>query len=297
MNPLIIAIGLAVVIGVCIFFWFKPKTPKTPSTKNTGTVLSMEYQPFTLAKKEQVSHDTFYFTFEFDPNKRLGLPVGKHILLKFEDEVKKEPVSRAYTPISSDEDMGRFELVIKVYPEGRMTQHLKELQPSQTIAVRGPLGNLEYKGNSIFSIKRKQPNGTSETVLKTVKNVGMIAGGTGITPMYQLIREICRKYPKDQTKCSLIFANKTEEDILLRDQLEEATKDYSSIFRLFYTLDRPGPKWTQGSGFVSADMIRTHLPPPSDDCLILICGPPPMVNFMQRHMDTLGYRSDMYFTY
>ncbi len=46
----------------------------------------------------------------------------------------------------------------------------------------------------------------SPTVTHQVKRIGMIAGGTGITPMYQLVKDIC-KNPDDNTKVQLIFAN------------------------------------------------------------------------------------------
>ena len=67
--------------------------------------------------------------------------------------------------------------------------------------------------------------------------VGM-SGGTGITPMLQLIRQITRD-PKDETKLSLLFANQTEEDILLRDELEEAVKSHPDQIKVWYTVDRP----------------------------------------------------------
>lgn len=65
-----------------------------------------------------------------------------------------------------------------------------------------------------------------------------ILGGTGITPMLQLIRQITRD-PKDETKLSLLFANQTEEDILLRDELEEAAKNHPDQVKIWYTVDRP----------------------------------------------------------
>jgi NAD(P)H-flavin reductase len=43
-------------------------------------------------------------------------------------------------------------------------------------------------------------------IIKKVKKIGMIAGGTGITPMYQLIQDICNN-PEDTTQLSLLFAN------------------------------------------------------------------------------------------
>ena len=36
--------------------------------------------------------------------------------------------------------------------------------------------------------------------------IGLIAGGTGITPMYQLIKAIF-KNPNDKTKVTLVFGN------------------------------------------------------------------------------------------
>lgn len=57
-----------------------------------------------------------------------------------------------------------------------------------------------------------------------VKHIGMIAGGTGITPMLQIIRAVLRN-KDDKTVMWLIFANQTEEDILLREELEAFPKD------------------------------------------------------------------------
>jgi NAD(P)H-flavin reductase len=49
--------------------------------------------------------------------------------------------------------------------------------------------------------------------------INMIAGGTGITPMYQVMKEILSN-PADKTCLRLLYANQTEEDILIRKELE-----------------------------------------------------------------------------
>lgn len=64
------------------------------------------------------------------------------------------------------------------------------------------------------------------------------SGGTGITPMLQIIRQVTRD-PKDETHLSLLFANQTEEDILLRDELEDAAKNHPDQVKIWYTVDRP----------------------------------------------------------
>jgi cytochrome-b5 reductase len=70
--------------------------------------------------------------------------------------INGEQVNRPYTPTSSDDDKGFFELVFKVYQAnvnpkfpngGKMTQHLDTLKPGDSVLVKGPLGRLNYKGN------------------------------------------------------------------------------------------------------------------------------------------------------
>ena len=63
-------------------------------------------------------------------------------------------------------------------------------------------------------------------------------GGTGITPMLQLIRSVV-KDDTDNTQLALIFANQTENDILLRPELEEVLSLYPNDFKIWYTVDRP----------------------------------------------------------
>merc|ERR1711920_961802 len=131
----------------------------------------------------------------------------------------------------------------------------------------------------------------------TVKNVGMIAGGTGITPMWQVAEAIFRD-EMDNTKCSLLFANQEEGDILLRSELDAAAADNGDNFTVWYTLDRPGKGWKYSTGFVTKDMIEKHLPPPGPDTLILLCGPPPMLKFACiPALEELGYTEDMYFKF
>ena len=64
-------------------------------------------------------------------------------------------------------------------------------------------------------------------------------GGTGITPMLQLIRAVFRDHD-DKTELSLLFANQSEDDILLRPELEQVQREFPDRFKLWYTVDRPG---------------------------------------------------------
>lgn len=258
--------------------------------------------PLRLVLKDNISHDTRMFRFALpSPEHILGLPIGQHIYLSA--RIDGNLVVRPYTPVSSDDDKGFVDLVVKIYfknvhpkfPDGgKMSQYLESLEIGDTIDFRGPSGLLTYGEKGNFHIRADKK---SAPVTKKAKHLGMIAGGTGITPMLQLVRAIM-KDKADPTVCYLLFANQTEKDILLRNELEEIQVNHGSRFKLWYTLDRAPEKWDYSQGFVNEDMIKSFMPPPGDDVLILMCGPPPMVQYaINPSLDKLGYPQDRRFAY
>jgi len=254
---------------------------------------------FPLIDIKEISHDVKRFRFGLQSESHvLGLPIGQHISLKFINKEGKE-IIRSYTPTSSDKDLGYVDFVIKVYfpapprfPNGgEMSQHLNSLKLGETILMRGPKGHLDYKGLGSFTIRH---TAREEPKLYKMKKIGMVAGGTGITPMLQVIRAILDN-PNDKTELWLIFANQTEEDILLRKELESIPKDR---FHLHYTLDRPPAEWKYSSGFINEEMCKNHLPSPSDDTMLFVCGPPPMIKFACIPAFTaLGFKENQWFSF
>lgn len=173
------------------------------------------------------------------PNAILGLPIGQHISIGAElaqpDGSTKEIV-RSYTPISGDHQPGYFDLLIKSYPTGNISKHMASMKVGQPLRVKGPKGAFVYTPNM-------------------VRHFGMIAGGTGITPMLQVVRAIIRgRAAGDRTQVDLIFANVTPQDILLKEDLDALAKEDSG-FRVHYVLDQPPEGWTGGVGYVTGDMI------------------------------------------
>lgn len=255
-----------------------------------------------LIDKQIVSHDTRKFRFALpSPEHVLGLPIGQHIYLSA--RIDGNLVVRPYTPVSSDDEKGYVDLVVKIYfkdvhPKfpggGKMSQYLESLKLNDTIDFRGPSGLLIYKGKGVFAIQAEKKTPAETT---TAKHVGMIAGGTGITPMLQIITAMM-KDPQDQTVCHLLFANQTEKDILLRPELEEIQVNNPDRFKLWFTLDKAPADWEYSQGFISEDMVRDQLPPPSDDTLILMCGPPPMIQFAcNPNLDKVGHSNSQRFTF
>ncbi|KAF8898544.1 hypothetical protein BD779DRAFT_1430744 [Infundibulicybe gibba] len=227
------------------------------------------WQEYPLEKKIQVSPNTAIYRFTL-PHEQdvLGLPVGQHISVAA--EISGKEIVRSYTPINNDDDRGHFDLLIKSYEKGNVSRHFSLLKIGDNIRVKGPKGNFQYAPG-------------------LTQHLSLIAGGTGITPMIQIIRAALRN-PFDPTTVTLIYANVNEEDILLKDDLETLLDVHELSFKIFYVLNNPPPGWKGGVGFVTKEHIKEHLPNPNEtDSKILICGPPPMVSAMKKNLDELKY--------
>ncbi|KAL2465827.1 NADH--cytochrome b5 reductase 1 [Abeliophyllum distichum] len=248
-GQLYIGVGVGLIaVGVAAYFLFSSTKPKVCLDPEN-------FKDFKLVKKTQLSHNVAKFKFALHtPTSVLGLPIGQHISCRGKDS-QGEEVIKPYTPTTLDSDVGYFELVIKMYPQGRMSHHFREMREGDYLDVKGPKGRFKY-----------QPG--------QVRAFGMLAGGSGITPMFQVTRAILEN-PNDKTKVHLIYANVTHEDILLK----------------------PPEEWSGGVGFVSKEMIQTHCPAPAPDIQILRCGPPPMNKAMAAHLEALGYAPEMQFQF
>lgn len=306
--PVVVGI-VAVVAGAVILHYFlnKKSTQKPRKANKTARLRTLvdpndKYQ-LPLIEKEVISHDTRRFRFGLPSNQHiLGLPVGQHIHLIA--TIDNELVIRPYTPISCDDDVGYVDLIVKVYfkdvhPKfplgGKMSQHLNNMEIGDKISFRGPSGRLQYQGNGSFSIKklRKDP---PKTVV--ANRVNMIAGGTGITPMLQLVRDVLKNSTKDKTELALLFANQSEEDILLRKELDALAAKHPEQFKVWYTVDKATEGWPFSTGFVNEEMIKKQLFEADGDTIVLMCGPPPMINFAcNPALDKLNYHPDARFAY
>lgn len=155
-----------------------------------------EWRAFPITGIQQINHNTKVFRVELpSPQHETGMQVASCIMVQGKDREGKT-VARPYTPTTTTNTKGYFDLVIKSYPQGNVSSYLHSLEVGDNINVKGPFAKLPYTANM-------------------KKEIGMIAGGTGITPMLQMLHEILDN-PHDQTQVTLIFANQSEEDIILK---------------------------------------------------------------------------------
>ena len=236
---------------------------------------------------ETVTHNAKVFTLRRKDGSLFKTPIGYHV--KVQARIEGSVVEREYTPISAlddySPDLSQEELVlmIKMYPHGQMTRHLAEISTGDSLHVSEPLGSFD------------------ETKLTLAKKLILIAAGSGFTPMIKLL---CQKLHenknfKNTEKCSitLLLANKTEEDILWKDKLEELEAS-SPELKVVHILSSPSDSWRGERGRVSYSFLQRYLPSLSSvssesEVFVCVSGPTAFAGIVGSLLFNMKYPDDI----
>ncbi|RMZ89341.1 hypothetical protein DV736_g3424, partial [Chaetothyriales sp. CBS 134916] len=213
-----------------------------------------------LESAEIVNHNVKRLTFALpEKDSVTGLAPVTSLLTQHTPEGAFIPVFRPYTPISANDEPGQVTFLIKRYPGGKGSGKMHSLVPGDTIKFK-PLHEYDYK-----------PNQHS--------HVTFIAGGSGITPIYQLTNAILNN-PEDKTKITLVYANNTEEDILLRHEFDALQRKFPARFQKVFTVKKKTSEDTDSveTGYVTKELLQKVIPARTKDesVKVLVSGPPPM---------------------
>lgn len=239
-----------------------------------------------LCKKRTVSHDSRIFTFELEnENQSLGLPTGQHLMLKVADpSAEQENIIKAYTPISQTDRLGTVELLVKIYFKttsnegGKMTMALDNLPIGSIVEFKGPVGKFTYLGKGKISLNGKE---------RSVKSFRMICGGSGITPIFQVLRAVVQD-PEDATTCVVLDGNRNEDDILCKDDLDAFAATDNSKCSIIHTLTNASNSWTGLKGRISEEHLKEYVYP-EEGTMVLICGPEAMEKSVGLMLSKLGW--------
>ncbi|XP_014670382.1 PREDICTED: NADH-cytochrome b5 reductase-like [Priapulus caudatus] len=214
-----------------------------------------KYTSFQLISLSAISPDTNIFRFNIPNGGSLHLNPGQHLILR--GKFGGRTLTRQYTPISGVSERGYFDVIIKLYPHGKMSRFVKTWNVGDTIEWRGPFGEFLYKANSY-------------------RRVVMIAGGTGITPMMQVIPQILDN-DEDETFVRLIYSNRDYDGVLLKSRLD-SRKDMWN-FTVLYVLTKASQdvcavKYGDNIlfGCINKELLEKELKVADGKQLVLICG-------------------------
>ncbi|EGX95423.1 NADH-cytochrome B5 reductase, putative [Cordyceps militaris CM01] len=210
-----------------------------------------------LEDAEMVNHNTRRLRFRFqDKEAASGLPLTSALLTYSWPKDSWLPVIRPYTPITTADETGHLDLLVKQYPNGKSSTHLHSLKPGHTLFFVAPLSGHQWQPNSY-------------------KHVTLIAGGAGITPIYQLAQGILNN-PDDKTAVTVVFGVNSDRDVLFKKEFDEYEQRFPGRFRAVYTVSSPVPGSPHRKGHVNEALLKEVTPAPGPGNMVFVSGPPPM---------------------
>ncbi len=205
-----------------------------------------------------VTHDVKSFIVEkpkgykFKPGQATDVSINK-------PKWKKE--MRPFTFASLNNDLV-LEFIIKTYPERKgVTKQIHRLKPGDELIIGDPWGTIKYKGPGVF-----------------------IAGGAGITPFIAILRDLKRKGKLFGN--TLIFSNKTRDDVILEQELIYLFKDTHDLILTLTCQKTAGYEY----GRVDKKFLKKYINDFSQN--FYICGPKVMVKELTDILSSLGAKTD-----
>lgn len=162
-----------------------------------------------------------------------------------------------------------------------MTQAMEALTLGHGVDFKGPIGKFEYHGRGVCSINGKN---------RTVSRFAMICAGSGITPIFQVLRAVMRD-PNDATKCTLLNGNRLVEDILCKEEVDAMVEGNEDRAKVVYTLTQAPEGWQGRRGRISGALVKEHCVR-DEQTLVLVCGPEPLEKSIHVALKEQGWVDD-----
>ncbi|KAH6988892.1 oxidoreductase NAD-binding domain-containing protein [Ilyonectria sp. MPI-CAGE-AT-0026] len=238
-----------------------------------------------LEDSEVVNHNTKRLRFKLPHEDSIsGLTLTSAVLTVSWPKGRWLPVARPYTPVSAIDEPGFLDLLVKRYPDGKQSVHLHSLTPGQSLLFAAALQGFQWKPNSF-------------------PHVTLIAGGSGITPIYQLTQGILGN-AEDKTTITLVYGANSDQDILLKKEFEQFENKFPGRFKAVYTVSHPVEGSPFRRGYVDKKLLEeVALPPENGETKVFVCGPPAMERSLIGKkgvlglLEQLGYRKDQVHTF
>ncbi|XP_062994754.1 NADH-cytochrome b5 reductase-like [Elgaria multicarinata webbii] len=268
--------------------WKEAKAKKDRSllTKKQQQSSNSELTPetftaFIVSSVNQLTEDSYQYAFELPGNSSLGLSLGQHIVLR--GPVHGLEVQRAYTPITPVNTEGYFEVLIKCYETGLMSQYVKSWKEGDAVFWRGPFGGFPYTANQYGELL-------------------MLASGTGLAPMLPILQYITGN-EDDETFVTLVGCFRTFENIYMKSLLQEQSRFWN--IRTFYVLSQEHSlenlPWSYRekthTGRINENMIKSIVDTCRRQPFVLICGSVTFSEDMERYLKAIGLEEKSYFIF
>ena len=130
-----------------------------------------------------------------------------------------------------------------------------QLKKDDELILNDVFGTINYKGEGVF-----------------------IAGGAGVTPFISILRNLHSK--NEVGECKLIFASKTQGDIILEQEFKEI------LGNNFINILSEEKVTGYENGIITMDFLQDNFG--GINQYFYLCGPPPMIEFVEKQLQDLN---------
>ncbi|HMU48064.1 MAG TPA: FAD-binding oxidoreductase [Chitinophagaceae bacterium] len=212
----------------------------------------MESHILTIRSIQKVTHDVLQFRLD-KPDGYTFTPGQATEVAINKPQWKEEKRPFTFTCLPDDNFL---EFTIKTYPSHNgVTNQLLKLNSGDELILHDVWGAIAYKGEGVF-----------------------IAGGAGITPFISIFRSLKKQDKIGNNK--LIFANKTKADIIHEKEFTDLLGN--SFINILSDEEVKG----YAHGLITESFLKQHVN--SYDQKFYVCGPPPMMDAIQKQLSDLG---------
>jgi glycine betaine catabolism B len=200
-------------------------------------------------------------SFRFPRPKELQYKPGQYFFVTIKQDGKELNKHFSFSTSPTQTDFIEF---TKKFTDHEYSLALKAVKVGDWARIDAPYGKFTFEGE--------------------YPKIALLCGGIGITPFLSMIKNAADK--KLQSKITLFYGCRTEEDTAFKKELEELAQENPN-FKLIIVLSQASPDWKGATGHITAEMVQKELPD-FKDTTFFACGPPPMVKAMEELVAGLG---------
>lgn len=218
------------------------------------------------------------FTFEYPPTQSLSFMFTTEVLKVVRSDTGRH---KSYSPTSEADQLGSFDLTVKIYPDGGHSEWLDSQPIGTRVTMFGPI-----------------PPPTFAKVYKPGRRIIAIALGIGITEVYTTCREELRK--SEDSSVTLVHSVRYRDEVVLADEVEVLRKQFTGRFNVVRVASRESlakgekeDEWL--SGRLDAERVEEIIGEvKKEDLKILVVGTKPMMRSVWSELEKLGLQYEEY---
>lgn len=243
--------------GLVLTCQMKPSSDCVIAVPTTSAACKTGQQTFTATVARVIPHNDAAIVLELDADAAPAFLPGQYVNI----DVPGSGQNRSYS-FSSAPGETRLGFLIKKIPGGLMSTWLERAEAGTKLELTGPLGS--------FYLREAQ------------RPLLFLAGGTGLAPFLSML-EVLAQTSREQT-VHLIYGVTRDLDLVLVDHIEAYAQRLPNF--TFSTVVADAASSHPRKGWVTQHMPEDVLN--GGDVDVYLCGPPPMVDAVRKHLDDTG---------